>query len=188
MMRRLRIARINWHTTDTGNGMPVHRAFDVMAPLDVHSARCLAIQPGRAASSPPRAGRNFFGPCKRSIYWAFAISKCRYRAERLANRASQGVENPWNLIAICSGSRRLELSHYGSRKQGEPGLPHAVRTIVARLAPATGMSTPQGPRATIHSQIDRQLPAEDCACHRIFLTEIPRCSAQQEQSERGARL
>src|SRR6266478_1080313 len=61
MMRRLRIARINWHTTDTGNGMPVHRAFDVMAPMDVHSARCLAIQPGRAASSPPRAGRNFFG-------------------------------------------------------------------------------------------------------------------------------
>jgi len=41
--------------------MPVHRAFDVMAPMDVHSARCLAIQPGRAASSPPRAGRNFFG-------------------------------------------------------------------------------------------------------------------------------
>src|SRR5712692_4258173 len=61
----------------------------------------------RAASSPPRAGRNFFGRCKRSIYWAFAISKCRYRAERLANRAGQGVENPWNLIAICSGSRRL---------------------------------------------------------------------------------
>ena len=52
---------MNWHTTDTGNGMPVHRAFDVMAPIDVHSARCLAIQPGRAASSPPRAGRNFFG-------------------------------------------------------------------------------------------------------------------------------
>jgi len=75
----------------------------------------------RAASSPPRAGRNFFGPCKRSIYWAFAISKCRYRAERLANRAGQCVENPWNLIAICSGSRRLGLSHYGSRKQGEPG-------------------------------------------------------------------
>ena len=52
---------MNWHTTDTGNGMPVHRAFDVMAPIDVHSARCLAIQPGRAASSPPRAGRIFLG-------------------------------------------------------------------------------------------------------------------------------
>ena len=120
MMRRLRIARINWHTTDTENGMPVHRAFDVMAPIDVHSARCLAIQTGRAASSPPRAGRNFFGPCKRSIYWAFAISKCRYRAERLANRASQGVENPWNLIAICSGSRRLGLSHTGPENKASP--------------------------------------------------------------------
>ena len=50
--------------------MPVHRAFDVMAPMDVHSARCLAIQPGRAASSPPRAGRNFLGMLKtlKSLY------------------------------------------------------------------------------------------------------------------------
>jgi len=51
--------------------MPVHRAFDVMAPMDVHSARCLAIQPGRAAGSPPRAGRNFLGMLKtlKSLYF-----------------------------------------------------------------------------------------------------------------------
>src|SRR6267142_6490595 len=53
MMRRLGIARINWHTTDTGNGMPVHRAFDVMAPLDVHSARCLERFPAGLSLFPP---------------------------------------------------------------------------------------------------------------------------------------
>jgi hypothetical protein len=36
-----------------------------MAPIDVPSARCLAIQTGRAASSPPRAGRNFLGTASR---------------------------------------------------------------------------------------------------------------------------
>jgi hypothetical protein len=59
-----------------------------------------------AAGSPPRAGRNFLERHKRWNYWSFPISKCRSRAERVANRASQDVENPWNLIAICSGSGR----------------------------------------------------------------------------------
>jgi hypothetical protein len=100
--------------------MPVQRAFDVMAPIDVHSARCLTIRTGRAASSPPRAGRNFFDPFKRFIHWGFAVSKCRYRAERLANRASQHVENPWNLIVICSGSRKPGLNpRLPARQAGE---------------------------------------------------------------------
>jgi hypothetical protein len=80
----------------------------IFSPRQKGAPPCCALS--REANSPPRAGRNFSGPCKRSIYWAFAISKCRYRAERLANHASQGVENPWNLIAICSGSRKPELT------------------------------------------------------------------------------
>ena len=37
------------------------------------------------------------------IYLAFSAVRFRYRAERLANRASQDVENPWNLIAFVQG-------------------------------------------------------------------------------------
>src|SRR6478672_2950913 len=36
------------------------------------------------------------------IYLAFSLVRRRYRAERLANRASQPVENPWNTIPVCS--------------------------------------------------------------------------------------
>src|SRR5258708_20509212 len=36
------------------------------------------------------------------IYLAFSLVRCRYRAERLANRASHPVENPWNTISVCT--------------------------------------------------------------------------------------
>jgi len=35
-------------------------------------------------------------------YLAFFRSRCSYRAERLANRASQTVENPWTLFPARS--------------------------------------------------------------------------------------
>ena len=38
-------------------------------------------------------------------YLVFCGFGCRYRAERLTNRASQDVENPWNLFAGRSGAR-----------------------------------------------------------------------------------
>jgi hypothetical protein len=53
-----------------------------------------------AAESPPRAGRNFLELHKRWICWGFAHLKCCNRAERLANRADQDVENPWNLMVF----------------------------------------------------------------------------------------
>jgi hypothetical protein len=76
--------------------MPVHRAFDVMAPIDVHSARCLAIQPGRAASSPPRAGRNFFEPFKCWICWDFAVQT----AAIAQNEAQTAHVNTWKIRGI----------------------------------------------------------------------------------------
>ena len=66
--------------------MPVHRAFDVMAPMDVHSARCLAIQPGRAASSPPRAGRNFISIDLFGLISIFGTLPCRTAQEHHACR------------------------------------------------------------------------------------------------------
>src|SRR6266496_5634192 len=42
--------------------------------------------------------------------------------------------------------------------------------------PPPACPRPKDTRATIHSQIDRQLPAEDCACHRIAFARIPRGS------------
>src|SRR6202163_5072824 len=58
----------------------------------------------RAASSPPRAGRNFLNSLNRGFVGGFAGSEYRHRAERVANRAGRDVENPWNLIGICSRS------------------------------------------------------------------------------------
>src|SRR6266446_5470228 len=106
MMRRLRIARINWHTADTGNGMPVHRAFDVMAPMDVHSARCLAIQPGRAAGSPPRAGRNFLGNAENAeiliFQWGLASAVKTVRNASRRNTSETSPVETGKIRGICS--------------------------------------------------------------------------------------
>ncbi len=40
------------------------------------------------------------------IYLAFRRFRCRYRAERLANRAGRDVDDSWNLFTGCFGGCR----------------------------------------------------------------------------------
>jgi hypothetical protein len=58
--------------------------------------------PSRPDRARPALPQGLAATTSLLIYLAFSLVRCRYRAERLANRASQPVENPWNTIPVCS--------------------------------------------------------------------------------------
>jgi hypothetical protein len=58
--------------------------------------------PSRPDRARPALPQGLAATTSLLIYLAFSPVRCRYRAERLANRASQHVENPWNTIPVCS--------------------------------------------------------------------------------------
>ena len=76
--------------------MRVHRAFDVMAPMDVHSARCLAIQPGRAASSPQELAATFLAAVNAQF-----IGLLRFQSAAIARNDSRTAQvKAWKIRGI----------------------------------------------------------------------------------------
>src|SRR6267378_1722395 len=106
MMRRLRLARINWHTTDTWNGMPVHRAFDVMAPIDVHSARCLSHPDRTRGQFSPKSWPQLFGHAENAEILIFqrglASAVKTVRDASIRNTSETSPVETGKIRGICS--------------------------------------------------------------------------------------
>ena len=72
--------------------------------------------PSRPDRARPALPQGLAATTSLLIYLAFSPVRCRYRAERLANRASQHVENPWNTIPVCSRPHKAEVDRMATTR------------------------------------------------------------------------